>query len=99
MHVRAVFQFHGCHCFDLFIMFEIDEGTEIRASSLSGECSLQSEIGRGNYLFAKGHQECVKRRAALSVAANIYCKNNANEAVDAVFDKCYGDCKPFDEKR
>ena len=42
-------------------------------------------------------QECVKRRAMKSVVANPYCsKIAAKEAVEAVWDICYNDTKPFD---
>ena len=75
--------------------------TEIRASSLSGECDWESEVNRGNLVGAmRGgqHQECVRRRAALSVAMNPHAKNSeekARAAVDAAFDQCYYDTKPF----
>lgn len=32
------------------------------------------EMYRGRFVWSKGHQECVKRRAALSLAANGQCK-------------------------
>lgn len=43
-------------------------------------------------------QVCVKRRAVLSVATNPSCssKQEAEEAVDAVWAKCYKDTAPFD---
>ncbi|KAJ2748119.1 Mitochondrial inner membrane protease atp23, partial [Coemansia nantahalensis] len=40
--------------------------TEIRAASLSGDCTWFQEFMRGNVGFLKHHQICVKRRAALS---------------------------------
>lgn len=44
-----------------------------------------------------GIKECVKRRAMKSVVANPYCsKIAAKEAVEAVWDICYNDTKPFD---
>ncbi|RYH18666.1 hypothetical protein EON65_26995 [archaeon] len=48
--------------------------TEIRASSLSGECDMAMEIHRGHMKIQGGHQECVKRRATLSVSMNPACK-------------------------
>lgn len=48
--------------------------TEIRASSLSGECNYIHEIARGNFTYTLGHNKCVKRRAQLSVEANPHCK-------------------------
>lgn len=44
-----------------------------------------------------GHnKECVKRRALLSVKANPNCKDCAEEAVEAAFERCYKDTFPFD---
>ena len=44
--------------------------TEVRASSLSGECNILHEIFRGKYQFQGGHRDCVKRRATKSLAMN-----------------------------
>ena len=48
--------------------------TEIRASALSGECSLLHEFWRGNFKVQNGHSDCVKRRATLSLGMNPACK-------------------------
>ncbi|KAJ8432821.1 hypothetical protein Cgig2_008535 [Carnegiea gigantea] len=71
--------------------------SEIRAGHLSGDCHYKRELLRG-YMKLRGHeQECVKRRAMKSVVANPYCsKTAAKEAVEAVWDICYNDMKPFD---
>ena len=74
--------------------------TEIRASSLSGECDWDSEVNRGNVVGAmRGgqHQACVRRRAELSVAMNPYCENRqkAQAAVQKAFENCYYDTSPF----
>ncbi|ORX67193.1 hypothetical protein DL89DRAFT_248882 [Linderina pennispora] len=73
--------------------------TEIRAASLSGDCSWFQEMLRGNVGFLKQHQTCVKRRAALSVRANPNCKSDkhAEAAVNKVFTSCFTDTRPFDE--
>ncbi|KAJ1726362.1 Mitochondrial inner membrane protease atp23 [Coemansia biformis] len=73
--------------------------TEIRAASLSGDCSWFQEFLRGNLGFLKHHQICVKRRAALSVRANPKCKSakHAEAAVNKVFQSCFTDTRPFDE--
>lgn len=74
--------------------------SEIRASSLSGECRMMNEMFKHGFLkFGKGHQECVRRRAALSVMANPNCKDRemAELVVDQVFDQCFSDTRPFDE--
>lgn len=73
---------------------------EIRASSLSGECRMMNQIVRnGIWKVSKGHQDCVRRRATLSVRANPNCKNDEEAArvVNEVFDSCFADTRPFDE--
>jgi inner membrane protease ATP23 len=44
-------------------------------------------------------QECVRRRAALSVAARPSCKDDvqAVRVVNEVWDSCFYDTRPFDE--
>jgi mitochondrial inner membrane protease ATP23 len=69
--------------------------TEIRASSLSGECGFLHEVYRGKASLAAGHQKCVKRRATLSVGMNSYCKEVAADAVEASFLPCYTDKAPL----
>lgn len=74
--------------------------SEIRASSLSGECRWTKELWHGNIeSFAKHHQECVKRRAILSVSSNPNCKDReqATLVVNQVFDSCFRDTRPYDE--
>ncbi|ORZ10969.1 peptidase M76 family-domain-containing protein [Lobosporangium transversale] len=60
--------------------------SEIRAAALSGDCNWLREVRRGNYTFTKQHQECVKRRAILSVEANPECPSRtaAERAVNGV---------------
>lgn len=49
--------------------------TEVRASTLSGECDLVEEIDRGVMRKLAGQGEaCVRRRAELSVAMNPSCR-------------------------
>ncbi|KAJ2388059.1 Mitochondrial inner membrane protease atp23 [Coemansia sp. RSA 2603] len=73
--------------------------TEIRAASLSGDCTWFQELLRGNVGFLKHHQVCVKRRAKLSLLANPNCKSekHAEAAVNKVFQSCFTDTRPFDE--
>lgn len=74
--------------------------TEIRASSLSGECRWTEEFfQRFNFKLMQQHQECVRRRAALSVMARPDCKDDIHAAkmVNEVWDSCYPDTRPFDE--
>lgn len=72
---------------------------EVRATSLSGECRWTKELGRGMYSFMNQHQECVRRRAALSVRGHPKCKDDTEAArmVNDVFDICFQDTRPFDE--
>ncbi|KAI8073179.1 metalloprotease ATP23 [Gongronella butleri] len=73
--------------------------SEIRAASLSGDCRWTNELRRGFYTFTKQHQACVKRRAVLSVQQNPHCKSKeeAERAVNSVFESCFADTRPFDE--
>ncbi|KAF9011430.1 peptidase M76 [Cyathus striatus] len=47
--------------------------SEIRANSLSGDCTFKRELQRGIVSFSKQHQACVRRRAIESVSANPAC--------------------------
>ncbi|ORX90273.1 hypothetical protein K493DRAFT_230925 [Basidiobolus meristosporus CBS 931.73] len=73
--------------------------TEVRAASLSGDCKWMREFLRGKFNIKKQHQECVRRRAILSVRYNPYCQDEgqAIDAVNSVFDSCYQDTTPFAE--
>ncbi|CUS23353.1 LAQU0S09e02850g1_1 [Lachancea quebecensis] len=75
--------------------------SEIRASSLSGECRFMQEFSRRGLGFkvSGGHQECVRRRATLSVMGNPNCKDekHAEKVVNEVWDSCFGDTRPFEE--
>ncbi|OJJ50454.1 hypothetical protein ASPZODRAFT_55203 [Penicilliopsis zonata CBS 506.65] len=73
---------------------------EIRASSLSGECRWAREFfRRGQWKFTQQHQECVRRRAILSVRARPGCQDekHAEKVVNEVWDSCFRDTRPFDE--
>lgn len=73
---------------------------EIRASSLSGECRWTREFF-GNHIFkiAQQHQECVRRRATLSLRARPDCRDDlqAAQMVNEVWDSCFADTRPFDD--
>ncbi|KAI0652369.1 peptidase M76 family-domain-containing protein [Trametes meyenii] len=73
--------------------------SEIRANSLSGDCRWSREVRRGFVAFSKQHQECVRRRAVLSVRANPACPDEATaeRAVNEVWESCFNDTRPFDE--
>ena len=74
--------------------------TEIRASTLSGECRWGREFfTRGQWGVTQQLQECVRRRAALSVAARPGCRDakHAEQVVNEVWDSCFHDTRPFDE--
>lgn len=73
---------------------------EIRASMLSGECRFAREFfTRGQWSLTQQLQECVRRRAALSVAARPACRDDvqAVRVVDEVWESCFRDTRPFDE--
>jgi len=73
---------------------------QIRASTLSGECRFGREfITRGQFNITQQLQECVRRRATLSVANRPTCKDEAHAArmVNEVWDSCFNDTRPFDE--
>ncbi|CDK27749.1 unnamed protein product [Kuraishia capsulata CBS 1993] len=73
--------------------------SEIRASSLSGECRISQEFWKGALgKVSKGHQNCVKRRAVLSVMANPNCdsRETAEKAVDEVWASCFNDPRPYE---
>ncbi|KAJ2823578.1 Mitochondrial inner membrane protease atp23 [Coemansia erecta] len=73
--------------------------TEIRAASLSGDCTWFQELKRNKVGFLKHHQVCVKRRAILSLTSNPMCKSekHAEAAVNKVFQSCFTDTCPFEE--
>ncbi|KAK5138416.1 Mitochondrial inner membrane protease atp23 [Meristemomyces frigidus] len=73
---------------------------EIRASTLSGECRWAREFfTRGQWGVTRQLQECVRRRAVLSVRNRPACKGEAQAeaVVDEVWGGCFGDTRPFDE--
>lgn len=73
---------------------------EIRASMLSGECRFMREWKtRGQWNVTQQLQECVRRRAALSVANRPACKDDvqAVRVVNEVWQSCFNDTRPFDE--
>ncbi|KAK2969766.1 hypothetical protein RJ639_020322 [Escallonia herrerae] len=71
--------------------------SEIRAGHLSGDCHFKRELLRG-YVKIRGHeQDCVRRRVMKSVINNPNCSEAAaKDAIEAVWDVCYNDTKPFD---
>ena len=74
--------------------------TEIRAATLSGECRWGREFfTRGQWGVTQQLQECVRRRAALSVAARPGCRDakHAEMVVNEVWESCFHDTRPFDE--
>ncbi|WZZ30116.1 hypothetical protein YC2023_013517 [Brassica napus] len=71
--------------------------TFIRAGHLSGDCHFKRELLRG-FIKLRGHeQECIKRRVLKSLRGNPYCSEvAAKDAMEAMWDTCYNDTKPFD---
>ncbi|KAL8919280.1 MAG: hypothetical protein Q9172_005064 [Xanthocarpia lactea] len=73
---------------------------EIRASTLSGECRWNREFWtKGQHKITQQFQECIRRRAVLSVANRPECKDDVQAAkvVNEVWDSCFSDTRPFDE--
>jgi inner membrane protease ATP23 len=74
--------------------------SEIRASTLSGECRWTREFfTRGNWTLTQQFQRCVRERAVRSLMNRPNCENkhHAEEVVDRVWDSCFKDTRPFDE--
>ncbi|KAM3926972.1 mitochondrial inner membrane protease ATP23 homolog isoform 3-T3 [Leptodactylus fuscus] len=70
--------------------------SEIRAASLSGDCSLSNEMSRFKFGIKQHHQTCVRDRAVRSImAARKFSQETAEKAVDEVFDSCFNDQAPF----
>ncbi|KAF8434919.1 peptidase M76 family-domain-containing protein [Terfezia claveryi] len=105
-HTEDTLAHEMIHMFD-HLRFDVDwmdlrhhACSEVRASSLSGECRWTREsFGRGVWDFTKHHQDCVRRRATLSVRGHPKCKDDVHAAkvVNQVFDSCFTDTRPFDE--
>lgn len=72
--------------------------TEVRAANLA-HCSFISAVSQGDASIgkiAKAHQDCVKTKAMWSVITTRNVgKEEAREAVDRVFDRCYNDLEPI----
>lgn len=70
--------------------------TEIRAANLSGECSFKRELKRGSFAISNNQNRCVRRRAIFSVLGSAFVQTpeQAQEAVDSVFDRCIRDVQP-----
>jgi len=74
--------------------------TEIRASTLSGECRWTREFfTRNNWTLTQQFQNCVRNRAVRSVMNRPSCKDDvqAVKVVNEVWDSCFADTRPFDE--
>ena len=67
---------------------------------LSGECRWTKEsYGRGIRTLTQQFQECVRKRAIMSVQARPHCRDDvqATKVVNQVWDSCFADTRPFDE--
>ncbi|KAM3859228.1 mitochondrial inner membrane protease ATP23 homolog [Diretmus argenteus] len=87
------------HCrahVDWFDNFRHLACSEIRAASLSGDCSFSSEAARLNFGLKQHHQECVRGRALRSIlAVRKIDTAEAEKIVVEVFDTCFNDHAPF----
>ncbi|KAF2489280.1 mitochondrial inner membrane protease atp23 [Lophium mytilinum] len=105
-HLEDTLSHELVHAWD-YLRFKIDETnlrhqacTEIRASTLSGECRFTREFfGKSQFNITQQLQECVRRRATLSIKARPECKDDVHAAkvVNEVWDSCFSDTRPFDE--
>ncbi|KAL9130484.1 MAG: hypothetical protein Q9217_001356 [Psora testacea] len=105
-HQEQVMAHELMHAYD-HMRFEVDWNdlrhaacSEIRASGLSGECGFVQQFWRhGQHKITRGYQDCVKRRAILSMVARPNCKDElqAAKVVNEVWDSCLTDTRPFDE--
>ncbi|MED6151155.1 hypothetical protein PIB30_079584 [Stylosanthes scabra] len=71
--------------------------SEIRAGHLSGDCHFKRELLRG-HTKTRGHEpECIRRRVLKSLSSNPNCAGSAaTDSMEAVWDICYNDTRPFD---
>ncbi|EWC47049.1 hypothetical protein DRE_03811 [Drechslerella stenobrocha 248] len=106
-HVEDTMAHEMVHAYD-HLRFQVDWDnpkhlacSEIRASTLSGECRPWQEwTVRGQWKFLRHMEQCVRRRATISVSGHPKCKGDleaASKIVDQVFDSCYKDTRPFRE--
>ena len=77
--------------------------TEIRAANLSGDCTFNRELNRGNVHplnYSGQGSRCVRRRAELSVAMHPGCPDDATAqlAVERAWASCFRDRAPFDDQ-
>ncbi|XP_033113980.1 mitochondrial inner membrane protease ATP23 homolog isoform X2 [Anneissia japonica] len=73
--------------------------TEIRAASLSGDCSFFNQnLYSRKFGFMKHHQKCVQERAMKSVmSVRDIPKEEVQKTIDDVWDICFNDHEPFDK--
>ncbi|XP_033889435.1 mitochondrial inner membrane protease ATP23 homolog isoform X1 [Acipenser ruthenus] len=87
------------HCrahVDWFDNFKHLACSEVRAANLSGDCSFSNELSRFKFGLKQHHQECVRDRALRSVlAVRKVSREEAEKAVDEVFESCFNDHEPF----
>lgn len=105
-HVEDTLAHELVHAYD-HLRFDVDwhdlkhhACSEVRASSLSGECRwVREAFTRGVWDFTRQHQACVRRRATLSVRNHPKCRDDdeAARVVNQVFDSCFADTRPFRE--
>ncbi|KAF2141472.1 uncharacterized protein K452DRAFT_228490 [Aplosporella prunicola CBS 121167] len=105
-HVEDTIAHEMVHAYD-YLRFKVDRWnlrhqacTEIRASTLSGECRFTREFfTRNQWSITSQLQECVRRRATLSLMARPGVKDDVHAArlVNEVWDNCFVDTRPFDE--
>eukprot|EP01125_Pyxidicula_operculata_P019183 TRINITY_DN6935_c0_g1_i1.p1 TRINITY_DN6935_c0_g1~~TRINITY_DN6935_c0_g1_i1.p1 ORF type:complete len:173 (-),score=0.93 TRINITY_DN6935_c0_g1_i1:58-576(-) len=101
VRVEEVLLHEGIHAFD-YCRAKLNPDncvhvacSEIRAARLSGQCDITREYSRGNFKFSEQHQNCIRRRVALSLKSIPACQNKTKFAIDRAWDSCYNDLEPF----
>jgi inner membrane protease ATP23 len=102
----TIFQHELIHAYD-YCRVKIDfknpfhlACTEIRAASLSNQCSLFNHFSTSSrpFLLKNQHSICVQNRArqSMKICSNL-SREKHDQIINDVFIRCYNDTDPFDE--
>jgi inner membrane protease ATP23 len=103
----SIFQHELIHAYD-YCRADIDFNnpyhlacTEIRAASLSNQCSLFNYLSTSSrpFLLKNQHATCVRNRTreSMDIILDHHRRQNLNQIINDVFLRCYNDTDPFDE--
>ncbi len=104
----TIFQHELIHAYD-YCRVQIDftnpshlACTEIRAASLTNQCSLFNHFSSSSrpFLLKNQHATCVRNRAreSMEIRSNL-SRQNLDQIINDVFLRCYHDTDPYDEFR